>query len=159
MSGERGTCLVRNLIIVLGDQLAADAAAFDGFDAGCDGVWMAEVAAESEHVWSSKPRTALFLAAMRHFRDAQRALGRQVRYTTLDDALNTGTLADELAPDRLRRLGFFDAEAVDRLRREHAEHRQNHEGVLWALLCFSTWHRGWVETAPPSAETFFPTRP
>ena len=67
-------------------------------------------------------------------------------------------LADELAPDRLRRLGFFDSDAVDRLRREHAEHRQNHEGVLWALLCFSTWHRGWVEAAPPSSETYFPTR-
>ena len=56
-------------------------------------------------------------------------------------------LADELSVDRLKRLGFFDAAVVDRLRREHMERRQNHEGVLWALLCFSTWHRAYVENA------------
>jgi asparagine synthase (glutamine-hydrolysing) len=56
-------------------------------------------------------------------------------------------LADELAPDRIRRLGFFDPEVVDRLRREHVQRRQNHEGVLWALLCFSTWHRAYVEAS------------
>ena len=54
-------------------------------------------------------------------------------------------LGDELAPDRIRRLGFFNADVVDRLRREHQEHRQNHEGILWSLLCFSTWHRAYVE--------------
>lgn len=55
-------------------------------------------------------------------------------------------LGDELAPDRIKRLGFFDADVVDRLRREHVERRQNHEGVLWGLLCFLTWHRTYVET-------------
>jgi deoxyribodipyrimidine photolyase-like uncharacterized protein len=57
---------------------------------------MAEVAAESEHVWSAQPRTALFLAAMRHFRDARRAAGWTVFYTELDDPANTQTLAGEL---------------------------------------------------------------
>ena len=37
---------VRNLVVVLGDQLDAEAAAFDGFDAKQDAVWMAEVADE-----------------------------------------------------------------------------------------------------------------
>ena len=58
---------LRSLIVVLGDQLDLDASAFDGFDAAVDAVWMAEAAEESTHVWSSKPRTAMFLAAMRHF--------------------------------------------------------------------------------------------
>ena len=58
---------VRHLIVVLGDQLDRDSAAFDGFDARRDRVWMAEVAHESAKVWSSKPRIAMFLAAMRHF--------------------------------------------------------------------------------------------
>ena len=58
---------LRNLVVVLGDQLDLDAAAFDGFDPAHDAVWMAEVAEESTHVWSSKQRIALFLAAMRHF--------------------------------------------------------------------------------------------
>jgi deoxyribodipyrimidine photolyase-related protein len=88
---------LRHLVIVLGDQLDPDAAAFDGFDLGRDAVWMAEVAEESTHVWSSKPRTALFLAAMRHYAEATRALGRLLHYTRLDDAGNCGTLAGELA--------------------------------------------------------------
>ena len=88
---------VRALVIVLGDQLHADAAVFDGFDATHDAVWMAEVAQESEHVWTSKQRIAVFLAAMRHFREAQRALGRKVHYTELEDLKNTQTLAGELA--------------------------------------------------------------
>ena len=88
--------MTRQLVVVLGDQLDLDAAAFDGFDAARDAVWMAEVVEESTHVWSSKPRTALFLAAMRHFSAALRALGRTVHYTRLDDAANVGTLAGEL---------------------------------------------------------------
>ncbi len=87
---------LRVLVLVLGDQLNADASAFDGFDPARDAVWMAEVAEESEHVWSSKPRTALFLAAMRHFRDERRAAGCTVHYTELDEPENAGTLAGEL---------------------------------------------------------------
>ena len=82
---------------MLGDQLDLDAAAFDGFDPARDAVWMAEVAEESTHVWSSKPRIAVFLAAMRHFAQASVARGRRVHHVRLDDARNAGTLADELA--------------------------------------------------------------
>jgi len=117
----------RRLVLVLGDQLDAAAAVFDDFDAQHDAVWMAEVAAEAEYVWSSKPRLALFLTAMRHFRDAQRKLGRVVFYTEIDEAGNTQTLAGELAravgefkPDRLVmteagewRLGQAMAAAAD----------------------------------------------
>ncbi len=74
---------MRNLILILGDQLDAESAAFDGFDAACDVVWMAEVAQESTKVWTSKPRVAVFLAAMRHFRDALRARGWKVLYREL----------------------------------------------------------------------------
>jgi len=87
---------MRHLVLVLGDQLDAEAAAFDGFDAGQDAVWMAEVDEESTHVTSSQPRTALFLAAMRHFAAALQAAGRRVHYTRLDDAGNRGRLAGEL---------------------------------------------------------------
>ena len=74
---------MRHLVVILGDQLNADSTAFAGFDAAQDAVWMAEVRAESTHVPSSKVRTALFLAAMRHFREGQRALGRTVHYREL----------------------------------------------------------------------------
>jgi deoxyribodipyrimidine photolyase-related protein len=95
---------LRNLIVVLGDQLDLDAAAFDGFDAGVDAVWMAEVAAESTHVWSSKPRTALFLAAMRHFALALQAAGRPLHYTRLNAGGNGDSLDAQLQADieRLR---------------------------------------------------------
>ncbi|QHJ01417.1 cryptochrome/photolyase family protein [Xylophilus rhododendri] len=90
---------VGRLLIVLGDQLDAQAAAFDGFDAGRDTVWMAEVAEESTHVWSAKPRIVLFLAAMRHFAEALRNAGRPLRYTRLDAPGNRGTLAAQLQAD------------------------------------------------------------
>jgi len=88
---------VRSLVLVLGDQLDATAAVFDDFDPARDALWMAEVAAESEHVWTGKPRIVMFLAAMRHFRDAQRALGRTVHYIELEAPDNTHALASELA--------------------------------------------------------------
>lgn len=93
---------LRALVVVLGDQLDLDAAAFDGFDAGVDAVWMAEVAEESQHVWSSKPRTAMFLAAMRHFARALQAAGRPLHYTRLDSPGNAGSLAAQLQADILR---------------------------------------------------------
>jgi len=95
---------MRNLILVLGDQLDMDAAAFDDFDAAHDTAWMAEVAEESTHVWSSKPRTVMFLAGMRHFAEALRAAGRPLHYTALDAGGNRGSLRAQLQSDieRLR---------------------------------------------------------
>ena len=90
---------VRSLIIVLGDQLDLDASAFDGFDASLDRVWMAEAAEESTHVWSGKPRTVMFLAAMRHFSLALQAAGRPLHYTRLDGPGNAGSLAAQLQAD------------------------------------------------------------
>jgi deoxyribodipyrimidine photolyase-related protein len=93
------TAELRSLVIVLGDQLDLDAAAFDGFDAATDAVWMAEVAEESTHVWSSKPRTVVFLAAMRHFALALQAAGRPLHYTRLDAPGNRGSLSAQLTAD------------------------------------------------------------
>ncbi len=73
----------RNLVLVLGDQLDEASAAFDGFDPAVDCVWMAEVAHESEHVWTHKARIVVFLSAMRHFRERLRARGVQVDYREL----------------------------------------------------------------------------
>ncbi len=96
--------MTRTLVIVLGDQLDLDAAAFDGFDPSQDAVWMAEADEEATHVWSSKQRIAIFLAAMRHFAQALQAAGRPLHYTRLDDPGNRGSLAAELrgALDRLK---------------------------------------------------------
>ncbi|MRD55137.1 cryptochrome/photolyase family protein [Betaproteobacteria bacterium LSUCC0115] len=88
---------IRHLVLILGDQLDHQGPALSGFDNHHDVIWMAEVAEESEHVPSSKIRTALFLSAMRHFAKAQQELGRTVQYVQLDDPDNTQTLAGELA--------------------------------------------------------------
>jgi deoxyribodipyrimidine photolyase-related protein len=87
---------LRNLVVVLGDQLDLEAAAFDGFDPAQDAAWMAEVDEEATHVRSSKQRIVLFLAAMRHFAQALRSAGRPLHYRRLDDPGNRGSLAAEL---------------------------------------------------------------
>ena len=89
-----------DLILVLGDQLDRKSAAFDGFDRDRDRVWMAEVAEESTHVWTHKARITVFLAAMRHFRDALVKDQVDVDYTALAAAPaldEPGTLAAALA--------------------------------------------------------------
>jgi len=98
--------MTRGLVIILGDQLDRGGAAFDGFDRGRDRVWMAEVAEESTHVWTHKARIAVFLAAMRHFRDRLVEDGVSVDYTELAPAARKGepaTLAAAVAAS-LRRL-------------------------------------------------------
>ena len=99
---------IRRLVLVLGDQLDAGSAAFDGFDAGRDAVWMAEVDEEATHVWSTKARIAVFLSAMRHFRDALRGEGIPVDYHALGDRKGATDFASELrrAVERLKPDGL-----------------------------------------------------
>jgi deoxyribodipyrimidine photolyase-related protein len=98
---------LRHLVVVLGDQLDEDSAAFDGFDPACDALWMRESPAEAAYVWSHKARIALFLSAMRHFAASQERLRRRVIYhatgshphRTLADAL--GADIERLKPSRV----------------------------------------------------------
>src|SRR2546429_368309 len=62
-----------------------------------------------------------------------------------------GMIQDELAPARLQRLGYFDPTVVRGLLDDHFSRRHNRAGILWALLCFSIWHRGYVEAPPARA--------
>ncbi len=76
---------------------------------------MAEVAEESTHVWSHKARIALFLSAMRHFRDALTKRKWAVHYRRLDDADSAGSLAQALAAsvEKLRPRKLIMVEAGD----------------------------------------------
>jgi asparagine synthase (glutamine-hydrolysing) len=56
-------------------------------------------------------------------------------------------LSDELSPERIRRLGYFEPSVVTALLDDHMSRRRDREGILWALLCFSTWHRLVMEPA------------
>ena len=51
----------------------------------------------------------------------------------------------ELSAARQRDLGVFDYRMIERLQGEHFDGRRNHEGVLWSLVCFSIWHRRYLE--------------
>jgi len=119
---------LRNLVLVLGDQLDAGSSAFDGFDPARDAVWMAEVVQESTHVWSSKPRIALFLAAMRHFAAELRVAGRVLHYQRIDDPQGADSLADglrlavaQLAPRALVMTAPGDWRVLQDLRRLAAD--------------------------------------
>lgn len=77
---------IRRLVLVLGDQLWLGNPALDGFDASQDRVLMIEAEGEATAVWSHPARIALFLAAMRHFRDELLVRGFPLDYLPLDDA-------------------------------------------------------------------------
>ncbi|MDZ7811308.1 MAG: cryptochrome/photolyase family protein [Arhodomonas sp.] len=102
---------LRQLVLVLGDQLDAGSAAFDDFDPTQDAVWMAEVAEEATHVPAHQQRLVLFFSAMRHFRDRLQSAGIGVHYHALgqspaddrggDFAALLRADVPELAPQRL----------------------------------------------------------
>jgi len=87
--------MIRNLVLVLGDQLDGSSAAFDGFDPQADAILQIEADEEASYIAQHKKRLVFFFSAMRHFCAEQRAAGRKVFYSTLDDPDNRGTLADE----------------------------------------------------------------
>jgi len=98
---------MRNLILVLGDQLDLGGPALSAGDAACDQVLMIETLGEARHVWSHRQRVVLFIAAMRHFRDALVQAGWQVHYRVLADgvpdlATGLGQALDELRPAAVR---------------------------------------------------------
>ena len=84
---------IKNLLLILGDQLDEAAPVLASLDPQRDVVWMAEVMEESSHVWCSKQRVALFLSAMRHFAQTLRSKGLTVSYRQIDDPENRQSLA------------------------------------------------------------------
>ena len=81
---------MRSLRLVLGDQLGFDGPALADFDPALDVIVMIESASESTTVWSSKPRIAIFLSAMRHFALEAARRGLPLVYVRLDDPLPGG---------------------------------------------------------------------
>ncbi len=75
--------MIRHLVLILGDQLAEDHPALEGFDPIQDRILMVEAAAESTHVWSHRARIVLFLSAMRHYAQTLSAKGYPLIYLKL----------------------------------------------------------------------------
>lgn len=145
---------------MLGDQLDAGSAAFDGFDAASDAVLQMEVAEEASYIPQHKMRLAFFFSAMRHFRNDLEAQGRRVHYVTLDDPANTGSLAGEIArhqarlkPARTIVLEPGDWRVRDQLRRlpDRPEIRNDRH-----FLCSTAAFAAFTERHPkPILETFY----
>jgi deoxyribodipyrimidine photolyase-related protein len=74
---------LETLALILGDQLGTDLSVFEGLDRDRDGIWMAEAPEEIERIPTHKRRIAVFLSAMRHFRERLREDGWTVHYHEL----------------------------------------------------------------------------
>ena len=94
--GTKNEKKVRHLILVFGDQLNADATAFDDCDVDRDAVLMMEVEEEATMVPQHKLRLAFFFSAMRHFAAELEDRGLRVFYAELDDPNNRGRFRTEI---------------------------------------------------------------
>ncbi|MBT8403527.1 MAG: cryptochrome/photolyase family protein [Gemmatimonadetes bacterium] len=122
---------MRTLLLILGDQLDDGADALEALDPERDAVWMAEVDHEITAVPSHKRRIALFLAAMRHFRDRLGERGLSVHYHALgpdpaddrgpDFATVLATDLERLAPAEIVVTHPGDHRVLESLRRVAGE--------------------------------------
>jgi asparagine synthase (glutamine-hydrolysing) len=55
---------------------------------------------------------------------------------------------ETLAPERLRRQGYFQPDVVERLLDDHVAGREDRSRQLWGLLAFTLWHERHVERVP-----------
>ena len=104
---------VRNLILVLGDQLTPTLSSLAAGDPARDRVLMAELHDEASYVRHHKKKIAFLFSAMRHFAKELRALGWTVDYVKLGAPANRGSfsgqLADAIAEHRPERLLITEA--------------------------------------------------
>jgi deoxyribodipyrimidine photolyase-related protein len=99
---------IRNLILVLGDQLSPDLSSLAAGDPARDRVLMAELHDEATYVRHHKKKIAFLFSAMRHFAEELRALGWTVDYIKLDAPENAGSFSAQVQhaiaaqkPDRI----------------------------------------------------------
>ena len=57
---------------------------------------------------------------------------------------------DLLAPQTIRRRGYFDPDCISGWIKEHQEQRANHSHRLWALMVLELWHRHVVDSRHPT---------
>ena len=88
---------MRNLVLVLGDQLTPTLASLAACDPARDLVLMCEVSEEATYAQHHKKKIILLFSAMRHFAEELRGLGWQVAYTRLNDSVNAGSFSGEVA--------------------------------------------------------------
>ncbi len=97
-----------SLRLILGDQLSARLEILREADKARDTILMAEVMAEASYVPHHVKKIAFLFSAMRHFAEALKTAGYNVRYIELEDPDNSQSLTgevlraiDALKPDRV----------------------------------------------------------
>ncbi len=88
--------MIKNIIVILGDQLSPSISSLTQADKSASVILMAEVATEATYVKHHKKKIAFLFSAMRHFAAELRAAGWTVHYTRLDDPDNSGSLTGEV---------------------------------------------------------------
>lgn len=97
---------VRNLRLILGDQLSLSISSLAGYDSETDVVLMCELWDEATYVRHHKKKIAFLFSAMRHFRAQLDQQGYRVIYTDLDDPDNQKSFRGEIK--RLLQQQRFD---------------------------------------------------
>tara|TARA_X000000950_G_scaffold108205_1_gene136309 strand:- start:17918 stop:19453 length:1536 start_codon:yes stop_codon:yes gene_type:complete len=87
---------IRNLILILGDQLTPDISSLKNADKDRDVILMCEVGDEACYVPHHKKKIAFLFSAMRHFAEELKDAGWTVRYVKLTDDSNSNSFSGEL---------------------------------------------------------------
>ncbi|GLK50773.1 cryptochrome/photolyase family protein [Maricaulis virginensis] len=99
---------MKDLVLVLGDQLSPGLPGLRQLQPGDADILMAEVTAETEYVWHHRKKIAFIFSAMRHFAGELRAAGRHVIYRAFDETPPcpelASAVADALAAGNYKRL-------------------------------------------------------
>ncbi len=118
---------MRNLILILGDQLSHTLSALRNFDPGQDAVLMAEVREEAGYTSHHRKKLVLVFSAMRHFARALQKRGLVVHYHCFDPESEHHSLYDVIA---------------SRVRHERPRCLIATESGEWRLdQAMRTWHR------------------
>ena len=144
---------MRNLILVLGDQLDPENPALAGIDRKRDGIVMIEAAGESTHVWSHQARIALFLSAMRHYAESLRQRDLPLQYLALEDNKESSLVAllrEVIAQNRPQKLIVCEPgeyrlqQAIEQLCREAAIRLEIRDDIhfLCSHEAFAAWAKG-----------------
>jgi deoxyribodipyrimidine photolyase-related protein len=96
MPSTKTTRPIRNLILVLGDQLSPELSSLKAATPENDLVLMVEVSEEASYVRHHQKKIAFLFSAMRHFAAELEALGWRVDYRRLDTKDNRGSFTGEI---------------------------------------------------------------
>lgn len=88
---------LRNLCLILGDQLSPQIATLQLADPKQDLIVLTELRDEATYVKHHPKKIIMIFSAMRQFADNLQRAGYRVHYTTYDDSANTGSFYGEVA--------------------------------------------------------------